>query len=207
MLDSSSLPRMRKAIQSRTHEDSFLLEQLREEIRPLKNASRRIAPRSTTSVSLVASDGGNNALKFDPFYIQLVRVVDSYGQELCLDAVTPTTDVDELSERQFAEKTALGFMMEKLGVHKLYHLSTMIPDPSKQRDDTSVKPSWVLVYRDLCEWAVLFDRIVRTEFATDTLVVRDGLLRSKLFLVFPLYLVLLKAMSVNMLKLDGRDIS
>ncbi len=72
-------------------------------------------------------------------------------------------------------------MMEKLNVYKLYHLSTMIPDPSKQKDDTSVKPSWVLVYRDLCEWAVLFDRIVRTEFATDTLVIRDGLLRSKLF--------------------------
>ncbi len=168
MLDSDNLPRVRKAIQTRTREDSFLLQQLREEIRPLKDASRRIAPRSTTSVSLVASDGGNNALKFDPFLIQLVRVVDSYGRELFLDAVTPTTNVDELSERHLTEHTALGFMMEKLGVHKLYDLSTMIPDPSKQKDDTTVKPSWVLVYRDLCEWAVLFDRIVRTEFATDT---------------------------------------
>jgi hypothetical protein len=181
MLDTDNLPRVRKAIQTRTQEDSFLLQQLREEIRPLKDATRRIAPRSTTSVSLVASDGGNNALKFDPFLIQLVRVVDSYGRELCLDAVTPTTNVDELSERQFAEHTALGFMMDRLGVQKLYDLSAMVPDASKQKDDTAVKTSWVLVYRDLCEWAVLFDRIVRTEFATDTLVVRDGLLRSKLF--------------------------
>jgi hypothetical protein len=182
MLDPDNLPRVREVIQRRTYEDSFLLQQLKEEIRPLKGATRRIALRSTTSVSLVASDGGNNALKFDPFIIQLVRVVDSYGRELCLDAVTPTTNVDELSERQFDEHSALGFMMEKLGVQKLYELSTMIPDPSKQKDDTAVKPSWVLVYRDLCEWAVLFDRIVRAEFATDTLVVRDGLLRSKLFL-------------------------
>ncbi len=181
MLDPDNLPRVREAIQTRTREDSFLLQQLREEIRPLKDATRRIAPRSTTSVSLVASDGGNNALKFDPFLIQLVRVVDSYGQELCLDAVTPTTNVVELSERQLAEHTALGFMMEELGVRKLYELSTMISDPRKLKDDTTVKPSWVFVYRDLCEWAVLFDRIVRTEFATDTLVVRDGLLRSKLF--------------------------
>ena len=181
MLDPENLPRIREAIQARTQEDGSLLTQLRKEVYPLKSATRRIAPRSTTSVSLVASDGGNNALKFDPFLIQIVRVVDSYGRELCLDAVTPTTDVNKLSEWQFTEHTALGFMMESLKVEKLYELSTMIPDPAKQKDDTAVKPSWVLVYRDLCEWAVLFERIVRTEFGTDTLVVRDGLLRSKIF--------------------------
>lgn len=181
MLDPESLPHLRQIIEARTREDSGVLQQLRDEIRSLKTATRRIASRSTTSVSLVASDGGNNALKFDPFLIQLVRVVDSYGRELCLDAITPNTDVDELSERQFTQQTALGFMMKHLSVRKLYTLSPMIPHPTKQKDDTAVKPSWVLVYRDLCEWAVLFERIVRYDFATDTLIVRDGLLRSKIF--------------------------
>jgi len=181
MLDPENLPRLRELIQERTREDSRLLDQLRDEIRPLKSASRRIAPRTTTSMSLVATDGGNNSIAFDPFMFQLVRVVDSYGKELCLDAVTPTTDVKRLSDRQFEERTALGFMMEQLGISKLYHLSSMIPDPAEQQRATTVKPSWVLVYRDLCEWAVLFDTIMRFEFATDTLVVRDGLLRSKLF--------------------------
>lgn len=180
MLDSDTLPRIRQAIQARTLEDSLLLDQLRQEVLPLHSATRRIAPRSTTSISLVASDGGNNTLTFDPFLIQLVRVVDSYGRELCLDAVTPTTDTDRLSDWQFTEQTALGFMMERLGVQKLYQLSTMIPRPARA-DDSAVRPSWVLVYRDLCEWAVLFERIVRAEFGTDTLIVRDGLLRSKLF--------------------------
>lgn len=90
-----------------------------------------------------------------------------------------------LSDRQFAADgapaTALGYMMRDLGVRKLYDLSPMIPRPKVDDDTSAVKTSWVLVYRDLCEWAVLYERILRFEFATDTLIVRDGLLRSKLF--------------------------
>src|SRR5262249_778817 len=64
----------------------------------------------------------------------------------------------------------------------LNRLSHMIPTGEEVRTDPhSVSPSWVLVYRDLCEWAVLYERIVYNTFATDTLLVRDGLLRSKLF--------------------------
>ena len=56
------------------------------------------------------------------------------------------------------------------------------PDGKKTREEPhKVSPSWVLVYRDLCEWAVLYDRICYHTFASDTLIVRDGLLRSKLF--------------------------
>jgi hypothetical protein len=58
----------------------------------------------------------------------------------------------------------------------------MVPDGKKVREKPDeVSPSWVLVYRDLCEWAALYERICYRTFATDTLLVRDGLLRSKLF--------------------------
>ncbi len=47
-------------------------------------------------------------------------------------------------------------MMADLGVKNLTDLSHMIPDGEKTRKEPhKVSPSWVLVYRDLCEWAVL----------------------------------------------------
>ena len=188
MFDIEALPGLRKVINDRAQADKKLLDELRSEVRSFTSDVRTIRPRSTTAVSLVASDGGNNKLVFDPFYIQLVRVMDSYGKELCLDAVSPTTDTDELSENQFNEdgtpRTALGKMITGLGVKPplLHNLSPMIPKGSEIRDDPdSVKPGWVLVYRDICEWAVLYERICHDSFATDTLLVRDGFLRSKIF--------------------------
>jgi hypothetical protein len=43
-----------------------------------------------------------------------------------------------------------------------------------------VSPSWVQVYQELVEWAVLF-ALLKKDFGTDTLIVCDGLLRSKVF--------------------------
>ena len=185
MFDPEKLGQLRDAIRERTAADAGLLEGLRAEVRTLTPEVRKVQKRSTTAISLVASDGGNNALVFDPFSVQLVRVVDSYGKELALDAISPTSDTGKLSAAQFNEdgspKSALGKMMRALGAAQLSDLSHMIPKPVGSGDQTPPSPSWVLVYRDMCEWAVLYDRICNHEFATDTLIVRDGLLRSKIF--------------------------
>ncbi|MCI0724927.1 MAG: hypothetical protein L0338_39085 [Acidobacteria bacterium] len=186
MFDPEVLPQIKEVVRTRAGAERKLLDELRDEVRSFAGDVRVIKPRSTTAVSLVASDGGNNRLVFDPFFVQLVRVVDSYGKQLCLDAVSPTTDTDELSRAQFDSGgrplTALGRMMNELGVRTLHELSHMIHDAKMMKEAPyKVSPSWVLVYRDLCEWAVLFDRICYHTFATDTLLVRDGLLRSKLF--------------------------
>ncbi len=186
MFNPDELPALKQAIRQATVRDRRLLDDLRSEVRALAGEVRAINPRTTASVSLVASDGGNNKLVFDPFHVQLVRVVDSYGEQLCLDAVTPTTDTDELSRAQFngdgSPRTPMGRLMADLNVGTLNDLSPMIPSGRKTRESPDeVSPTWVLVYRDLCEWAALSERICYRNFATDTLLVRDGLLRSKLF--------------------------
>src|SRR6266540_3449213 len=112
MIDPQSLNELRDAIRNQVAGDRPLLDQLRREVLPLKPAVRRIQPRGTTSISLVGTDGGNNQIQFDPFLVQLVRVVDSSNNEYCLEVVSPTTSVAALSARQFnpdrTPRTALG---------------------------------------------------------------------------------------------------
>lgn len=181
MIDPASQAQLKEAIADCIGSDQGVLDTLRVEICPLKNSTRRIQPRATTSISLVGTDGGNNQLQFDPFLIQLVRVVDSSNNEYCLEAVSPTTPIQKLNDYQFASDgsacTALGHMMTFLGVDSLPALSHMIRPTDKGKP---VSPSWVQVYRELVEWAILF-AILKKDFGTDTLIVCDGLLRSKIF--------------------------
>lgn len=182
MIDPQSQKKVQTAISRRIAEDRHLLEELRRDVRPLRDQVRQIQPRGTTALSLVATDGGNNRVQFDPFLVQLVRVVDSSNNEYYLDVVTPTTDTDELSRAQFngqgRPQTALGEMMHYLGARRLSDLSYMIPSAGSDRQ---VSARWVEVYRELIEWAVLFSIIRNKEFGTDILIVFDGLLRSKVF--------------------------
>ncbi|HLX48101.1 MAG TPA: hypothetical protein VKS82_07200 [Streptosporangiaceae bacterium] len=177
MFEAAELPELRKLIADQVERDSEELNRLLAQLRVAKGDVRTIKPRSATSIALMAADGGNNRVTFNPFYLQIVRIVDSVGRQLCLDVVSPSSDIAELSRKQFRPDAAgrikpLGRLMQALGVDHLSALSPMM---------TGESASWVWVYRELCEWATLFDLINHRDFAQDTLVVYDGLLRSPRF--------------------------
>ena len=182
MIEPESHEKLRGEIAERIRADRKLLDDLRDEVRPLRTQVQRIQPRTTTSISLVGTDGGNNSLQFDPFLVQLIRVVDSSNNEYCLEAITPTTSVSGLRGKQFDESgrpvTPLGEMMLDLEVDSLPALSHMI---RANEGDRPTSPSWVQVYRELVEWATLYSILKNKDFGTDTLIVFDGLLRSKVF--------------------------
>jgi hypothetical protein len=182
MIDTESRHTLHREIAGRIAEDLPALDRLRSEIRPLHTAVRRIQPRTTTALSLVGTDGGNMTLRFDPFLIQIVRVVDSSNNEYCLEAITPTTHVGHLGDRQFDQagrpRTPLARMMAFLGVRTLPELSPFIRPTDAE---VSASPYWVRTYRELAEWATLFSIVQTKDFATDTLLVFDGLLRSRVF--------------------------
>ena len=180
-MDTQSYAQLKQEITGSIVADRALLDQLRAEIRPLKSQIHPIRERTTTSVSFVATDGGNTNVQFDPFLVQLVRIVDSNNFERCLEALTPTTSIAELSAKQFhpdgSPATALGELMLYLGVISLPELSPYIRQTARSHPTNA---GWVKAYRELAEWAILFS-LVKQPFASDTLIIFDGLLRSTIF--------------------------
>lgn len=180
-MDTRSYSQLKQEITASITADRSLLDQLRAEIHPLKSQVHPVRERTTTSVSFVATDGGNTNVQFDPFLVQIVRIVDSNKREYCLEALTPTTNIADLSAKQFDTDgnpcTALGELMHYLGVERLQELSPYIRDTSKSRPSNF---GWVKAYRELVEWAILFS-LVKYPFGSDTLIIYDGLLRSTIF--------------------------
>ena len=175
MFDPDRLPELKSLVREATRGDSGLLDEVMRDVALLRHSVTTIQPRNINSISLVASDGGNNTLEFNPFSLHVIRVVDTFGDELFLDVISPSTDTVALGRRHLDDPwSPLGRLMHDLGVSTLGQLSTMIPARPRSR-------TWPLVYRDLCEWAVLYDLICYERWGSDTLIIRDGLLRSTIF--------------------------
>jgi hypothetical protein len=182
VFDPDSLDAARNAIARQVHAERGLLEELRSDVRTLLSPSHVIRPHSATAVSFAASEGATNRLAFDPFSVQLVRIVDSQGRQRFLEVISPRTDPDRLSERHHEAEDSLHVLMTDLGVERLSELSSVIPSGEEVREEPDdVASTWPRDYREIAEWAVLYDRIKSSDWASNTLIVHNGLLRSKIF--------------------------
>ncbi len=193
MLDPDNLSLLTESVRNAVMADQKDFNILMNAVMPLKRTTKRIQPRRSTAISIVATDGNNNGVAFDPFIVDVIRVVDSSNHQYCLEAVTPNTPVDVINSRHFdaqgTPRSPLGRMLDALGVCSIHDLSSSIT-----KDPTKRAGLWVTIYRELSEWAVLLD-LIRGDhiFGTDTIIVFDSLLRSKKFAngLFAKYQILL----------------
>lgn len=163
-----------------------VIQKFREYARRIKNNIKPIRPYSVNAVSFVSSDGGDNRLYFNPAVIELVRVVDSKGNQCALDAIAGNSKAADFNERAKSESPVLVEPLRRLcedlnmSVLDLSYLLKGIEEPGKSTGA-------VRVYRDIVEWAVLYDLMKYRDWGDDTIIVREGMLRTKSFklTVFP----------------------
>ncbi|MBT9130567.1 MAG: hypothetical protein DDT41_00853 [candidate division WS2 bacterium] len=163
-----------------------VFQKFREYARQIKNDVKPIRPYSVNAVSFVSSDGGDNRLYFNPAVIELVRVVDSRGNQCALDAIASNSKTDELNQRVQPENPLLVEPLRRLCNDlnlSVVDLSYLLGGLGKSGKSTGA----VRVYRDIIEWAVLYDLMKYREWGSDTIIVREGMLRTKSFKrqVFP----------------------
>jgi hypothetical protein len=182
------LNKLKEKIRAAYKADDPIIEKFRGYARRLKNNIRPIRTYSVNAVSFVSSDGGDNRLIFNPSIVELVRVVDSRGNECALDAVSSSTSIQEMQDRINLNSPNLVRPLHKLcsdlnkSITDLSYLLGGLGQPGKSTGA-------MRCYRDIVEWAVLYDLITNSsiQWGGDTILVRDGLLRTKSFKreVFP----------------------
>ena len=136
----------------------------------------RLAHYDANAVAFVAADGGNRPLGeegegFNPAMVEMVRVVDSLGRECFLDAVSAEQSAAELL-RQAQQSEPLRALCRDLQVADIGELSAMVG----RRPNQIVK-----TYREIAEWAIVYNLMTAKEWGTDTVIVREGSLRSIVF--------------------------
>lgn len=178
----------RKIKQAYRHDDANLhryrtfARRLAADVKPLRHYS-------ANAVSFVSADGGDNRITFNPAVIELVRIFDSRGGDPCvLDAVAGDAVLEVLESRidpgSVEHIPQLLRLCAALDVD-LSGLSWILAAAGQPGKSTRA----IQCYRDIVEWAVLFDFATNPNihWGTDTILVRDGLLRTISFrdTVFP----------------------
>lgn len=187
VLAKENLEQIKDRIQSAYEVEEPFIQQFREYAKRLKNDMKPIRPYSVNAVSFVSADGGDNRLYFNPAVIELVRVVDSRGNQCALDAIPGNAKYESLDARSETGNPLMVGPLQKLcsdlpQYNKVTALSYMLKGLGESGKSTGA----IRIYRDIVEWAVLYD-LLHKEWGSDTIIIREGLLRTKSFKrkVFP----------------------
>jgi hypothetical protein len=188
-LANLDLGELRSKVLAAYRADDPTLQRFRVYARRLRAEVRPLRAYAVNAVSFVSADGGDNRLRLDPAAIELVRVVDSRGNQCALDAVPSTVTLEELEQRAVSGSQSVVLPLERLCRDlgkRLGDLSYIIGGVGQPGKTTGA----LRCYRDMVEWAVLYDLVANPtlRWGGDTILIRDGLLRTKSFkrIVFPL---------------------
>ena len=179
-LAESNFEEIKKRVFDAYKNEEPVINEFREFARRLKNDVKLIRPYSVNAVSFVSSDGGDNRLYFNPATVELVRVVDSLGNQCALDAIASNSKASELNTRVETTSPLLVEPLRRLcqdlntNVVGLSYLLKGLGEPGKSTGA-------VRIYRDIVEWAVLYDLMKYRVWGSDTIIVREGMLRTKSF--------------------------
>ena len=124
---------------------------------------------SYQSVTFKAFDGGMFSLNFDPFEFDIVAVADSNGNKK-LEFAAPSGDLDDRNELQkivepFEQNSIIRNFLNLLGKPSLLDITNVLT-----RRDTLM---------EIGEFACMFDKVRTSPTDEQTIVMRDGLLRTK----------------------------
>ena len=158
-----------------------VVQKFREFAKRLKTEVKQIRPYSANAVSFVSTDGGDNRLYFNPAVIELIRVVDSRGKQCALDAIAGNTKYDSLNAK-IESVPPLKRLCEATNKN-IIQLSHFLKGLGESGKSTGA----ARIYRDIIEWAVLYD-LLHKEWPLETIIIREGMLRTKSFKkeIFPL---------------------
>jgi hypothetical protein len=187
-LANFDIQELRAKVAAAYQADDPLLQKFRGYARRLKEKTKPLRAYSVNAISFVSADGGDNRLTFNPAIVELVRVVDSRGNQCALDALASTSSIEELEERAKPGTSKVVLPLQRLcsdlglRIGALSYLLRGMGTPGKSTGA-------MRCYRDIVEWAVLYDLVTNPslQWGGDTILVRDGLLRTKSFKreVFP----------------------
>jgi hypothetical protein len=150
-----------------------VIKKLRGFAKEIKSDVKILRNYTSTAVSFVSADGGNNSISFNPCVLELVRVVDSNGVQCAIDPIFGNSNPDILNERIKRIKP-LKRLCNDLGINKLTDISYLLQGLGQSGKSTSA----IKVYRDIMEWAILYDFLFN-DWGSNTIIVREGLLRTK----------------------------